>query len=187
MKPRIASGRLSFWSGRYPYQETPSWWQGDIGELELGFERARARLFGSVRSPGAGPDVYDERPESLVRFLGLEVRSEKFEDLTVTMGLAGSRRIDRIASERDAVAAYLSDAPLPDVPKLLFLGTSQMQGSGAYHVEERIAQSVQRVLSKDHGWNTVVINAAKSGRRQMLRCKSYSKQNCQQHLWRVLA
>jgi lysophospholipase L1-like esterase len=101
----------------------------------------------------------------LVRFLGLEVRSEKFEDLTVTMGLAGSRRIDRIASERDAVAAYLSGAPLPDVPRLLFLGTSQMQGSGAYHVEERIAQSVQRVLSEDHGWNTVVINAAKSGSR----------------------
>jgi len=155
-----------YWSSRYPYTSTPSWWQLDIADHELGYEKLRAGLFGSA--PWLGPDrsVRRTRPEGLTRFLGLDVPVAGSEtSLSVSRNVAGQQRIDVIKSDHDAVVAYLEDVSLADVPRILFLGTSQTWGSGANRGSERIAPTVQRLLAERFDLHAAVINGAKRGSR----------------------
>ena len=102
-------------------------------------------------------------PVELIRFLQIPSVA-KYEHITVLRNDSGALRMDDVIDNGPDIQSYLAENPFRHGTRILFLGTSQMWGSGAASPNERIAAKVSFLLnSGTSGRNIYVINASKRG------------------------
>jgi len=127
-------------------------------------ERLRVLFF--TRFPFYDPEYTQSMsysPAELIRFLQIPSVA-KYEHITVIRNDSGAVRMDDVMDNRPDIQSYLAENPFRQGPRILFLGTSQMWGSGAVSPNERIAAKVSSLLNSGaSGGNIYVINASKRG------------------------
>ena len=127
-------------------------------------ERLRVLFF--TRFPFYDPEYTQSMsysPVELIRFLQIPSVA-KYEHITVIRNDSGAVRMDDVMDNRPDIQSYLAENPFRQGPRILFLGTSQMWGSGAVSPNERIAAKVSSLLNSGaSGGNIYVINASKRG------------------------
>ena len=153
-----------FWSGRYPYKG-PTW--GRVRDLNSSAtlpEKLRVLFF--TRFPFYDPEYtrwMSYSPVELIRFLQIPSVA-KYEHIMVIRNDSGALRMDDVMDTGPDIQSYLAENPFRQGTRILFLGTSQMWGSGAASPKERIASKVSSLLNTGaSGRNIYVINASKRG------------------------
>ena len=102
-------------------------------------------------------------PVELIRFLQIPSVA-KYEHIMVIRNDSGALRMDGVMDTGPDIQSYLAENPFRHGTRILFLGTSQMWGSGASSPNERIASRVSSLLNTGaSGRNIYVINASKRG------------------------
>src|SRR6266576_739261 len=127
-----------FWSNRYPYKGA-TW--GRLQALNSSAtlpEKLRVLFF--TRFPFYDPE-YTRRmsysPVELIRFLQIPSVA-KYEHIMVIRNDSGALRMDDVMDNGPDIQSYLAENPFRHGTRILFLGTSQMWGSGASSPNERI-------------------------------------------------
>ena len=102
-------------------------------------------------------------PVELIRFLQIPSVA-KYDHIMVIRNDSGALRMDDVMDTGPDIQSYLAENPFRHGTRILFLGTSQMWGSGAASPKERIASKVSSLLNTGaSGRNIYVINASKRG------------------------
>ncbi len=181
-----------FWSGRYPYKG-PTW--GRLRALDSSAplpsnatlpEKLRALFF--TRFPFYDPEYtrwmshytqwMSSSPVELIRFLQIPSVA-KYEHIMVIRNDSGALRMDDVMDTGPDIQSYLAENRFRDGTRILFLGTSQMWGSGASSPNERIASRVSSLLNTGaSGRNIYVINGSKRGSNSFELLS-----NCKDHLY----
>ena len=166
-----------FWSGRYPYKAR-TW--GTLRLLRSGAtlpEKLRVSFF--TRFPfydRESPRWMSYSPVELIRFLQIPSVA-KYEHNMVIRNDSGALRMDDVMDTGPDIQSYLAENPFRHGTRILFLGTSQMWGSGASSPNERIASKVSSLLNSGaSGRNIYVINASKRASNSfelLSRCKDH--------------
>jgi lysophospholipase L1-like esterase len=166
-----------FWSGRYPYKG-PMW--GRLGAPNSSAtlpEKLRVLFF--TRFPFYDPEYtrwMSYSPVELIRFLQIPSVA-KYEHIMVIRNDSGALRMDDVMDTGPDIQSYLAENPFRHGTRILFLGTSQMWGSGASSPNERIASKVSSLLNTGaSGRNIYVINASERGSNSfelLSRCKDH--------------
>src|SRR6266480_113338 len=168
-----------FWSGRYPYKG-PTWGRlRDINSNATLPEKLRLLFF--TRFPFYDPEYTRWRsysPVELIRFLQISSVA-KYEHIMVIRNDSGALRMDDVMDTGPDIQSYLAENPFRHGTRILFLGTSQMWGSGASSPDERIASRVSSLLNTGaSGRNIYVINGSKRGSNSFELLS-----NCDDHLY----
>ena len=175
-----------FWSGRYPYKG-PTW--GAVRALNSSAtlpEKLRVLFF--TRFPFYDPEYtrwmshytqwMSSSPVELIRFLQIPSVA-KYEHIMVIRNDSGALRMDDVMDTGPDIQSYLAENRFRDGTRILFLGTSQMWGSGASSPNERIASRVSSLLNTGaSGRNIYVINGSKRGSNSFELLS-----NCKDHLY----
>jgi lysophospholipase L1-like esterase len=115
-------------------------------------------------------------PVELIRFLQIPSVA-KYEHIMVIRNDSGALRMDDVMDTGPDIQSYLAENPFRHGTRILFLGTSQMWGSGASSPNERIASKVSSLLNSGaSGRNIYVINASKRASNSfelLSRCKDH--------------
>jgi lysophospholipase L1-like esterase len=115
-------------------------------------------------------------PVELIRFLQIPSVA-KYEHIMVIRNDSGALRMDDVMDTGPDIQSYLAENPFRHGTRILFLGTSQMWGSGASSPNERIASRVSSLLNTGaSGRNIYVINASERGSNSfelLNRCKDH--------------
>ena len=166
-----------FWSVRYPYNAR-TW--GTLRLLRSGAtlpEKLRVSFF--TRFPfydRESPRWMSYSPVELIRFLQIPSVA-KYEHNMVIRNDSGALRMDDVMDTGPDIQSYLAENPFRHGTTILFLGTSQMWGSGASSPNERIASKVSSLLNSGaSGRNIYVINASKRASNSfelLSRCKDH--------------
>ena len=166
-----------FWSFGYRYKG-PTW--GTVGGLNSSAtlpEKLRVLFF--TRFPFYDPEYtrwMSYSPVELIRFLQIPSVA-KYEHIMVIRNDSGALRMDDVMDTGPNIQSYLAENPFRHGTRILFLGTSQMWGSGASSPNERIASRVSSLLNTGaSGRNIYVINASQRGSNSfelLNRCKDH--------------
>jgi lysophospholipase L1-like esterase len=173
-----------FWSAGYRYKGR-TWGtvrvlnSSDTLSAAILPERLRVLFF--TRFPFYDPEYTQSMsysPVELIRFLQIPSVA-KYEHITVIRNDSGAVRMDDVMDNRPDIQSYLAENPFRQGTRILFLGTSQMWGSGAVSPNERIAAKVSSLLNSGaSGRNIYVINASKRGSNSFKLLSS-----CKDHLY----
>ena len=153
-----------FWSYGYRYKRPAPW--GTVRDLNYTTLAEKLRILFFTRFP-----FYDREytrwmsysPVELIRFLQIPSVA-KYEHIMVIRNDSGALRMDDVIDAGPDIQSYLAENPFRQGTRILFLGTSQMWGSGAASPKERIASKVSSLLNTGaSGRNIYVINASKRG------------------------
>jgi lysophospholipase L1-like esterase len=166
-----------FWSYGYRYKR-PAFW-GTVRDVNYTTLAEKLRILFFTRFPFYDPEYTrweSYSPVELIRFLQIPSVA-KYEHIMVIRNDSGALRMDDVIDTGPDIQSYLAENPFRQRTRILFLGTSQMWGSGAAFPNERIACRVSSLLNTGaSGTNIYVINASKRGSNSLellSRCKDH--------------
>ena len=167
------------WSSRYPYSTHTPWRPGH--KLSV-VERTRRSVFSVFKWSDArderglalaGQDLRYTSP-GLRRFLGTSDELDAFR-VQVFREDGAAQGVDLLPFDVTAIRGFAEGLPA-DSTVILFLGTSQMEGTGAATPRESIAGHVFARLDEVAGRPVVVVNAAIRGSRSTELLRYYRRQ-----------
>jgi lysophospholipase L1-like esterase len=156
-----------YWSGIYPYKDTPVWWHAKENPSYSTLESFRQKTLGAI--PSFSFKSYPERTsqQDLVsNFLALPlVRNDEHLTLQITMNHQHGRLFVSLPDDFISVSDFMTQAAVQSSHRVLFLGTSQSWGSGANSIDERMAPQLQSMLWRhcDKKELFTIINASLRG------------------------
>ena len=171
-----------FWSAGYRYKGR-TWGRARAlnsdSTLSTGTLPEKLRVLFFTHFPFYDPEYtrwMSYSPVELIRFLQIPSVA-KYEHIMVIRNDSGALRMDDVMDTGPDIQSYLAENPFRHGTRILFLGTSQMWGSGASSPNERIASRVSSLLNTGaSGRNIYVINASQRGSNSfelLNRCKDH--------------
>jgi lysophospholipase L1-like esterase len=152
------------WSERYHLAQTEQWKLVEFLELNR-FEKLRRFLFRPFHALASAWPGSAREESGLEALLGASPKTE-FDsvDLKVVRGGEGGPVVDVIDDRAEAIRDYLGRRPFVGGTTILLLGTSQMWGTGAWRVEDRIAVRLhERLSAREPRANLYLVNASQRG------------------------